>query len=79
MSAINAHSIKSKKNIIHEMLVNDRIDVCIITETWLRSDIDDNTWVGASSLKINQFRISTVNRQRAEEVDLHCYTIKKSK
>ena len=28
---------------IHEMLLSDRIEVCLITETWLRSDIDNDT------------------------------------
>ena len=36
----------------------------IITETWLRSDINDDTWVWASSLNTNEFRMSTVNKQQ---------------
>ena len=64
LSTINAQLIKSQEIMIHEMLVGDRIDVCLITETWLRPDIDDDTWVQASSLNTNQFRMSTVNRQK---------------
>ena len=40
---------------MHEMLVSDRIEVCLIRETWLRPNIDDDTWVQASSLNTNQF------------------------
>ena len=64
MSTINAQLINAKENIIHGMLVSDRIKVCLITWTWLRSYTDDNTWVWASSLNTNHFRISTVNRQQ---------------
>ena len=43
LSTINAQSIKAKENIIHDTLVSHRIEVCLITETWLRSDINDDT------------------------------------
>ena len=43
LSTTNAQSIKSIKNIINEMLVSDRIEVHLITETWLRTDIDNDT------------------------------------
>ena len=63
LSIINIQLMKAKENIIHEMLVSDTIEVCLITETWLRSDTDGDTWVQAPSLNINQFIMSTVNRQ----------------
>ena len=46
------------------MLVCDRIEVCLITETWLRSDVNNDTWVRASSLNTNEFRMNTVNREQ---------------
>ena len=64
LSTINVQLIKSKENIIYKMLVSDRIEVCLITETCLTSDNDDDTWVLASSLNTNQFRMTTVNRQK---------------
>ena len=67
LSTINAQSIKSKENMIHEMLVSDRIEVCLITETWLRPVIEDDTWVQASSLNTSQIRMSTVNRQNGRK------------
>ena len=45
LSTVNAQLIKVKENIIHEMLVSDRIEACLITETWLRSVISGDTWV----------------------------------
>ena len=45
------------------MLVSDRIEVCLIKETWLRFDINDVTWMWASSLSTNEFRMSTENGQ----------------
>ena len=45
------------------MLVSNRIEVCLIVETSLRPVIEDDTWVQASSLITNKFRMSTVNRQ----------------
>ena len=41
------------------MLAGDRI-----TGTWLRSNIDGDTWEQPSSLNTCQFRMSTVNRQK---------------
>ena len=61
---MNAQLIMAKENIIHEILVSDRIQVCLITETWLRSNISNDTWVWSSSLCTNEFRMSTVNRQQ---------------
>ena len=63
MSTINVQLIKAKENIIHETLVSERIEACLITETLLRSDIND-MWVQTPPLKINKFRMSTVNRQQ---------------
>ena len=48
------------------MLVSDRIEVCLITETWLRSDINDDTWVWVSSFNTNQFKMSSVNRKQGK-------------
>ena len=70
LSTINAQSIKAKENIIHEMLVSHRIKVCLITGTWLRSDINDDTWVWASSLSTKKFRMSTLNRQQGSRLAL---------
>ena len=63
LSTINAQLIKSVEN----MLVSDRIEVCLTTETWLRPDIDDDAWLQASSLNTNQFRMSIINRQKGRE------------
>ena len=43
LSTINAQLIKAKENIIPETLVSDRIEVCLITDTWLRYDINYHT------------------------------------
>ena len=63
LSTINAQSIKGKENIIHETLVSDRTEVCLITETWLRSNINDDTWIESSPQNTNEFRMRAVNRQ----------------
>ena len=46
VSYMNARSVVNKSESIAEYLIEDNIDVCAITETWLKSGSDDKIAVG---------------------------------
>ena len=41
ISSINIQSIKNKEYMLHEYIVNKGIDVCVVSETWLKNN-DEN-------------------------------------
>ena len=62
--ALNAQSIKNKDQLIVDSLVNEHIDVAIITETWLK-DADD-IWLQACELNKNSYKISCSNKKNRQ-------------
>ena len=61
---LNAQSIKNKEQLIVDYLLNEYIDVAIITETWLK-DADD-IWLQGCELNKNGYKISSNRRNRQE-------------
>ena len=62
---VNIQSLKSKGNDLITYLSDAKLDLCILTETWLTEE--DNSWVSCSNLNITNFRLSTsnlINRRR---------------
>ena len=59
--ALNAQSIKNKYQLIVDYLLNEHIDVAIITETWLK-DADD-IWLQGCELNKNGYKTSFSNRK----------------
>ena len=60
LTVINIRSIKNKDiNLDH--LVENKTDICIVTETWLNED--DNTWLECCDLSKNGCQIHSANRK----------------
>ena len=38
ISTINIQSIKSKEHVLHEYIINNAIDACVISEAWLKNN-----------------------------------------
>ena len=56
---VNIQSLKSKDNDLITYLSGTKLDLCILTETWLTEE--DDSWVSCSDLNTTNFRISTSN------------------
>ena len=61
---LNAQSIKNKDKLIVDYLLNEHIDVAIITETWLK-DTDD-IWLQGCELNKNGYKITSSNRKNRQ-------------
>ena len=61
---LNAQPIKNKDQLIVDYLLNEHIDVAIITETWLK-DADD-IWLHGCKLNKNGYKISCSNRKNRQ-------------
>ena len=62
LSTINVQSVKNKDLILHLYICDIKIDLSILTETWL-TDIDtDKIWISCTSLNNKSFRMDTSNR-----------------
>ena len=57
----NIQSIKNKELLLLEHLNNNRIDIAVITESWLNEDTD-KAWVLTSQLNRNGFNLDTSNQ-----------------
>ena len=56
---VNIQSLKSKGNDLITYLSDTKLDLYILTETWLTEE--DDSWVSCSDLNITNFRIRTSN------------------
>ena len=63
ISLANVQSVKNKQLILHHYMVESSIDLCVLTETWLRDTEADQAWLQCSSLNNNGFKCFTSNRQ----------------
>ena len=56
VALVNIQSLKSMDNDLITYLSDDKLDLHILTETWLTQE--DDSWVSCSDLNITNFRIS---------------------
>ena len=56
----NIQSIKGQELLLLEHLINNNIDIAVITETWLNEDTD-KAWVLTSELNRNGLNLDTSN------------------
>ena len=64
LSTVNIQSIKSKDDDLFEYLVESKMDLCVVTETWLSDENnEDGAWVSCTHLNKAPFKISTSNRK----------------
>ena len=61
LSLINIRSIKNKHTNLLDNLVENKTDICIVTETWLTDD--DKVWLDCSDLSKNGYHIQSANRR----------------
>ena len=61
LSLINIWSIKNKHTNLLDNLVENKTDICIVTETWLTED--DKVWLDCSDLSKNGYHIHSANRR----------------
>ena len=60
VTLVNIQSIKSICNDLVIYLNDIKLDLCILTETWLREE--DDSWVSCSDLNIANYRMNVSNR-----------------
>ena len=56
----NTQSMKNKDTLLLDHLVNVKLDLCLITETWLSNS--DDVWIATSDIVCNGYKLSNVNR-----------------
>ena len=61
----NVRSIKNKDNLLKQMLVEKRIDICVLTETWLNNK--DNQWIESTELNKDGFRMENSFRKNGRK------------
>ena len=60
MCLMNTQSIKNKECTIMDYILENKIDVCFVTETWLSDD--DNIWIEGSDFNKFGYNIDVSNR-----------------
>ena len=60
LAQFNAQSIKKKDGIIFEHLTAGKIDIAVVTETWLKDD--DSIWLQGLDINKGCYRTYTSNR-----------------
>ena len=58
----NVQSLRNKDLILHQHICDNKIDLCVLTETWLSSKQNDKIWQSCTPLNNDPFRISISNR-----------------
>ena len=62
LSIINVQSIKNKDLIPHHYICNNKIDLCILTDTWLTDSNTEKIWKSCTSLNDECLKMNTSNR-----------------
>ena len=70
ISSVNARSVKDKDILIRSYLIEEDIDICIISETWLKEE--HQAWIDANELNNKGYRMSTSHRQGRSGGGLAC-------
>ena len=59
---LNARSIKNKDHIIIAELENYKIELAVLTETWIKSNQQDEAWLNQSKFKQGNYDIIIHNQ-----------------
>ena len=60
ISTINVQSLKSKIDLVDDYIRTENIDICVLTETWLKQE--DEPWIQACDLSKNGLQMDVFNR-----------------
>ena len=58
----NAQSIKFKELQVYKVIKEENIDLCVVTETWLSNNVEDDTWVKCLVLNNDNLKLANVNK-----------------
>ena len=61
---LNAQSVKKKDTVIMDNIIENKVDACVVTETWLKEQ--DNIWISNSEFKKNNYIIKVTNRYKRQ-------------
>lgn len=67
---INARSVKNKDELIKNHLIDDNVDICVISETWLKDS--DQAWTEGCELNKDGYKMQTANRLNRTGGGLAC-------
>ena len=62
ISIMNLQSIKNKEDQILHHLMDRKVNLAVITETWLRDNDMDKIWIEACELNKNRYKLQVQNR-----------------
>ena len=62
LCTVNIQSIRSKDTLLTEYLINNKIDLALVTETWLNDS--DSDWLLCNELTQSGFTLNVVNREK---------------
>ena len=58
---INIQSVGNKTNKIKSLIIDNKLDICMLTETWLSNNVSDNSKIG--ELTPNSFDFYHIPRE----------------
>ena len=62
-SLLNIKSVKNKDLIMHHEMVQNKIDILLLTETWLTSKETEKIWIDSSDLNKDQYNLTSAIRE----------------
>ena len=62
IATVNARSVRNKDQIMVQELMNNNIDVALITKTWTKDTQEDLAWLNLSELHQGHYEITSHNR-----------------
>ena len=67
IATLNARSVKNKDLIISQELNDHKIDITVITETWLKDTPEDKAWTNQLELIQGNYKVKLHNRHRPKK------------
>ena len=65
----NVRSLKSKELAVFNYMLEEKIDLMLLVETWFRENDDDNIWKKALVLSNGNLNMNSVVRNTITELD----------
>ena len=63
LATLNARSVKNKDEMIVNEFIKEKIDIGLLTETWLKKTPEDQVWINQSDLTQSNFILQQHNQQ----------------
>ena len=62
ISTLNVRSLKPKEDLVHHEITHNKIDCCLLTETWLNHSPADLAWIQSSAFNNKGLTMTPANR-----------------